>query len=59
MQLIYKLFLDGYSCGKVAKKLTELGIPTPGGKKNWSSSTVRSILTNEKYNWKSGLMRVP
>ena len=46
VQLIYKLFLDGYSCGKVAKKLTELGIPTPGGKKNWSSSTVRSILTN-------------
>lgn len=58
VQLIYKLFLDGYSCGKVAKKLTELGIPTPGGKKNWSSSTVRSILTNEKYKGDALLQKV-
>lgn len=58
VQLIYKLFLDGYSCGKVAKKLTGLGIPTPGGKKNWSSSTVRSILTNEKYKGDALLQKV-
>lgn len=58
VQLIYKLFLDGYSCGKVAKKLTGLGIPTPGGKKNWCSSTVRSILTNEKYKGDALLQKV-
>ena len=27
----------------------ELGVPTPGGKKKWSRTTVESILTNEKY----------
>ncbi len=29
--------------------LTKQGIPTPSGKKNWSPSTVDSILQNEKY----------
>jgi len=29
--------------------LTEMGIPTPMGKAVWSSSTVASILRNEKY----------
>lgn len=33
----------------VAKELTKRGLITPGGKTNWSQSTVRSILTNEKY----------
>jgi site-specific DNA recombinase len=33
----------------VAKRLTAEGIPTPAGKQNWSSSTVESILHNEKY----------
>ena len=27
----------------------DLNIPTPGGKKIWQSTTVESILTNEKY----------
>lgn len=46
---IYKLFLSGLTPHSIAKTLTERGIPTPGGKVKWSSSTVRSILTNEKY----------
>lgn len=33
----------------IAKKLTADGIPTPGGKEKWSISTVKSILSNEKY----------
>ena len=33
----------------IARYLTEQGIPTPGGKTNWQTSTVKSILTNEKY----------
>ena len=46
---IYKLFLYGYSISAIAKELTEEGIPTPRGKKEWRRSTVRSILSNEKY----------
>lgn len=46
---IYGLFLRGRSPYAIAKVLTTEGIPTPGGKKVWSASTVKSILTNEKY----------
>ena len=46
---IYGMFLQGRSPSAVAKALTKEGIPTPGGKTKWSGSTVRSILTNEKY----------
>ncbi|WP_303322399.1 recombinase family protein [Turicimonas muris] len=46
---IYSLFLEGYTVRKIADCLTEKGIPTPKGKKQWSVSTVLSILTNEKY----------
>ncbi|MCM1530612.1 MAG: recombinase family protein [Alistipes sp.] len=46
---IYRLFLEGLTPHSIGKTLTERGIPTPGGKIKWSSSTVRSILTNEKY----------
>lgn len=33
----------------IAKGLTNDGIETPGHKQKWHASTVRSILTNEKY----------
>lgn len=46
---IYQLFLDGYTIRKIAETLTERGIPTPRNKKVWSVSTIKSILTNEKY----------
>ncbi len=49
VKLIYKLFLDGLTCHAIAKELTDRKLPTPGGKAVWSQSTVRSILTNEKY----------
>ena len=49
VRYIYKLFLDGYSAYSIAKKLTEEGIKSPGGKDTWSGSTVKSILQNEKY----------
>ena len=49
VKLIYKLFLDGLTCHAIAKELTERKLPTPGGKAVWSQTTVRSILTNEKY----------
>lgn len=46
---IYRLFLKGKTYTGIAKQLTEENILTPGGKKKWSSSTVKSILLNEKY----------
>ena len=55
---IYGLFLQGRSPYAIAKVLTSEGIPTPGGKKTWSASTVKSILTNEKYKGDALLQKV-
>lgn len=49
VQLIYKLYLDGYSDYHIAGYLTAQNIPTPCKKEKWCVSTVRSILLNEKY----------
>ena len=46
---IYDLFLSGETYQSIAKILTGRKIPTPTGKANWRSSTVFSILQNEKY----------
>lgn len=46
---IYLYFLEGNTPYKIAKMLTDEGIPTTQGRSKWSNSTVRSILTNEKY----------
>lgn len=46
---IYREFMGGKTLSAIARRLTEDGIPTPGKKTVWQSSTVRSILTNEKY----------
>ena len=46
---IYNRYLSGVSLGDIAASLSNRGIPTPSGKKKWSISTVRSILSNEKY----------
>ena len=46
---IYDCFLSGMTVSGIARRLTEAGIATPMGKSKWSSSTVASILTNEKY----------
>ena len=49
VKLIYSLFLQGQTYHGIARTLTEKGIKTPGGKDTWSMSTVKSILSNEKY----------
>lgn len=49
VRYIYDLFMLGMSPWSIAKRLTAEGIPSPGGKEVWQVSTVRSILTNEKY----------
>ena len=46
---IYRMFLDGKTIRTIADILTERGIKTPGGKDRWSVSTIKSILSNEKY----------
>ena len=47
VRLIYKLFLEGKTPSYIAKHLTESRSPTPSGKVNWQSSTVKSILQND------------
>ena len=49
VQRIYALFMAGKTPGGIARLLTAEGIPTPAGKEQWRSSTIESILTNEKY----------
>ena len=49
VRLIYKMFLEGKTTQGIANYLMEHGILSPAGKKTWRSSTVASILTNEKY----------
>ena len=49
VRLIYKLFLEGKTTHSIANYLMEHGILSHAGKKTWRSSSVDSILTNEKY----------
>ena len=46
---IYKLFMQGKTAHAIGKILTAERIPTPAGKAKWQSSTIESILQNEKY----------
>lgn len=49
VRLIYKLFIGGRTINYIANHLTQLDIPTPRGNAKWNTTTVESILTNEKY----------
>lgn len=49
VRLIYSLFLQGHAISWIAANLTKQGIPTPRKKSRWTTTTVESILTNEKY----------
>ena len=49
VRLIYRLFLEGKTPFGIAKFLIDQHFPTPSGKEKWQTSTVQSILTNEKY----------
>ena len=55
---IYAEFLQGYTPYAIGRRLTEDGIPTPGGKQKWNDSVIRSILTNEKYKGDALLQKV-
>ena len=49
VRLIYSLFLEGLMPSGIAKRLEAMGTLSPAGKQRWQTSTVESILRNEKY----------
>lgn len=49
VRLIFRLFIGGKTPGAIANELTERGIPSPSGKAKWVTSTIESMLQNEKY----------
>lgn len=49
VRLIYSLYMQGKTPSSIATYLTKEKIPTPAGKEVWAQSTIKSILTNEKY----------
>ena len=49
VRFIYRAFLEGFTIPHIAKILREAHVPSGGGKSSWPVSTVKYILTNEKY----------
>ena len=49
VKFIFNEYLLGSSLADIAKSLTAKGIKTPSDKSGWNGSTVRTILSNEKY----------
>ena len=49
VRLIYRRFLAGDSQAQIKNMLESNGILTPMGKPKWTVTTIRSILSNEKY----------
>ena len=49
VRLIFQLFLEGMTAGRIAKELTARHILTVTGKEKWNAKTIRGVLANEKY----------
>jgi len=49
VRYIFRLYIEGNTPYKICQILEEQGIPSPAGKEHWRTTTVLSILTNEKY----------
>lgn len=49
VKLIYRLFLSGLSVYAITQELERRDLAAPAGGKKWHVSSVKSILTNEKY----------
>lgn len=49
VQLIFYMYLFGYNCEQIADELSRLGRLTKKGSNKWTSSTVSSVLRNERY----------
>ena len=46
---IYKDFIDGYSYGEIAERLTAEGVPTRKKGASWARTTIMHIIRNEKF----------
>lgn len=46
---IFRLYLEGLSCMKIAERLTSEGILTVTGKNGWHATVIHKMLSNEKY----------
>ncbi|MCR4617388.1 MAG: recombinase family protein [Lachnospiraceae bacterium] len=49
VKYIYDSFIEGATFTSIASALTTMGILSPTGNASWPASTVKSILSNEKY----------
>ena len=50
VKMIYELTVEkNETPGKIARTLTSLGVPTYSGEPEWSTATVKTILTNPTY----------
>ena len=49
VQRIFREYLSGVSAEEIAKALREEKVPCKNGKCTWDSTSIRYILTNEKY----------
>lgn len=49
IRFAYKSYMEGQTTYTIAKAMTKGYIPTPAGQEKWHQSTIKSILTNEKY----------
>lgn len=46
---IFEQYLNGYSASEIADELTREKVPTKYGNWKWKSTTITSIITNERY----------
>lgn len=58
VKLIFRLYLEGYSTGKIAKHLEEQGIKTATGQDKWHSTVIDKMLRNENT-WEMHYCRKP
>lgn len=49
VQLIFFLYLYGYTCQQIADTLTQLGCQTKKGNTVWSSGSILGVLRNERH----------
>lgn len=49
VEMIFELYLKGYTFSQIKKHLEESGIKTVTGKKVWSANVIQQMLKNEKY----------
>ena len=53
VKMIFEWFVnEGLSCGQIARRLTQMGIPTKTGNQEWNRGTIKEILRNNLYTGK-------